>query len=322
MKISIITNIYRYAEEIDAFFERFYTQNNQNFELVVTVETNTSGQLEKIQKWAEKFENKMKIIYNTKRQGRSKSQRDAIKVATGEYALFICTSDEIKRTDGIDEIIKALDKTNKPDILEFAASFRGVKRWNTNLSIKALTATEIEKRPAFIAKTLPTLANKVVRTDLMLAATSRCNQNEINSKFAIEWMYMFLIYEAKTFATVNKRIVKTFFRRNSVSFNPIRISNQLLRIISQFENNDNKYIQELTYASLYSNAIFLPIFTLAYKNKVMFDKLYDQLTKIFDKDLKNALSVNKYLLKNNREAIWLSARRTKTEIKKTVKDFE
>ena len=53
----------------------------------------------------------------------------------------------------------------------------------------------------------------------------------------------------------------------------------------------------------------------------MLNKLFDQINKMYDKDFKTLLITNKYLLKNDMEAIWLSAKRTKTEIKKSIKDF-
>ncbi|WP_210725161.1 glycosyltransferase [Mycoplasma todarodis] len=321
MILSIITTIYRRPEEIDPFFERMYTQKNKNFELIVVVDTNVFGQMEKLQKWSKKFKNKMKIAYNTKRQGRTKSNLDGIKMASGEYTLFISTSDEIKRFEGVDEIITSLKKIGSPDILEFPATFRGVTRWNSDLRIKAPTMVEIEKKPIVIAKTMPFALNKIYKTELLVDAASQYAGAELNTRFSIELLYQFLNKHAKTFATVNKRIIKTYVAKESVSFNPMRLSRQLIKNIAQAEMVNSEYLQEITYATLYSVAIFLPIFTIAYKNNVMFNKLFEQISKMYDKDLKTVLITNKYLLKNDREAIWLSAKRTKTELKKSIKDF-
>ncbi len=321
MKLSIITTIYRRPAEIDPFFEKMYAQKNKNFELIVVVDTNVYGQMEKLQKWSKKFKNKMKIAYNTKRQGRTKANLDGIKMASGEYILFISTSDEIKRGDGVEEIINSLKKVGSPDILEFPATFRGVIRWNSELRVKAPSIIEIEKKPAIIAKTMPFTLNKVFRTELLVNTAKQYSGTELNTRFSIELLYQFLDKHAKTFATVNKRIVKTYVSKESVSFNPIRLSKQLIKNIAQAEMSTSVYLQEMTYATLYSVAIFLPIFTIAYKNNVMFNKLFEQISKMYDKDLKTLLITNKYLLKNDREAIWLSAKRTKTELKKSLKEF-
>ena len=249
MKLSIITTIYRRPGEIDPFFERMYTQKNKSFELIVVVDTNIFGQMEKLQKWSNKFKNRMKIIYNTKRQGRTKANLDGIKAASGEYTFFISTSDALKRFEGIDDILTGLKKTEFPDILEFPATFRGVTRWNAELRIKQPVSIEIKDKPSIIAKTLPFSLNKIYKTKPLLKAVEEYTGIELNTRFSIELMYQLLDKRAKTYATITERIIKTYVSKESVSFNPVRIAKQSIKNVTHLDVASATHLQELTYAT-------------------------------------------------------------------------
>ncbi len=320
MKLSIAVPIFRRTEEINSFFERMIKQDSKEFEMVVIIDTNANDQFSKVIPWVKKFGDRCKLIFNTKRRGYSKSIATAFRSSRGEYVWTITTSDKVKAITGVKDLIRDIEKSNNPDVLEFPLQFRGVIRWNPDLRIQSTKATLVSNKPDFIAKTMPTIFNKVFKKDLVISALKLKPYKEMNSRFVFEILYISLLRKDISFSTTKNHVTKTYIDKNSNSFNPSRLMAQWKSIFTICDLYENHYHDELYYASLYHQTVMIGKFTVNYKTKVMFEKYWKMLLHFYEKTSDNKES-NKYILSNTIESNLISSIKTKAELKKALKEL-
>ncbi|MCP4337266.1 MAG: glycosyltransferase family 2 protein [Mycoplasma sp.] len=321
MKLSIVVPIYKRVDEIKSFFENISNQTSKDFELIIILDANKEKEINLIIPLIKKEPKRFKLIFNTKRRGYSKTINTAFKDASGEYVLIINTSDKLKSKIGVSSIISEIKKANNPDILEFPLLIRGILRWNPELRVYTPKATKITEVPNFIAKTMPTLVNKVFKKEKFLSITYLNNNKNKNSKFIFETLYSeMILIDDLTVAVSKSKLIKVYISKYAPCLNPTTLSKEWKSIFSLSDSNDHKYFEELLYASLFHKVIFISKLVFAYKVKIMTNKNWKNITDFFNK-WENELKNNTYILFNSKENKALQNVRTLTELKKIMKDF-
>ncbi len=129
---SIIIPIYNVEKYLADCLESILSQSYQNYEIICVNDASTDNSLEILSHYAKKT-NKIRIINNERNEGLSVSRNKALKIAQGEYILFVDSDDYISK-DALQILEKALQE-NPVDVLNF------------NYDLKVESAYEKERNP-------------------------------------------------------------------------------------------------------------------------------------------------------------------------------
>ena len=112
-KLSIIIPVYNVERYLPECIERLIFQIDNSCEVILVNDGSTDGSSLLCQKYSSVYHN-FKLI-NQKNMGLSRARNAGIKVANGEYLLFL-DSDDYLVDDAIDVILKCINN-NEADIL-------------------------------------------------------------------------------------------------------------------------------------------------------------------------------------------------------------
>lgn len=129
---SIIIPIYNVEKYLAGCLESILSQSYQNYEIICVNDASTDNSLEILSHYSKKT-NRIKIINNEGNEGLSVSRNKALKIAQGEYILFVDSDDYILK-DALQILDKALQE-NPVDVLNF------------NYDLKVESAYEKERNP-------------------------------------------------------------------------------------------------------------------------------------------------------------------------------
>lgn len=115
-KFSIIIPVFNVEPYIDRCIQSVINQNYNNFEIIIVNDGSTDSSAEICYNYANSYNN-IQIIHQTN-QGLSSARNTGIKLATGDYILFLDSDDYWIATDVLERINFRINIT-KPDVLSF-----------------------------------------------------------------------------------------------------------------------------------------------------------------------------------------------------------
>lgn len=108
-KFSIIIPVYNVKEYLEECLESIVNQSFKDFEVICVNDGSTDNSLEILQKYAEKDE-RFKVL-NQENQGQGVARNNALKIANGEYILFV-DPDDFVEFDMLEVLKERLDVQN------------------------------------------------------------------------------------------------------------------------------------------------------------------------------------------------------------------
>lgn len=123
MKVSIIVPLYKAELYVEKCFESIISQTYRDIELVFVDDgsPDNSGQIaDKLSLETNEFG--ITVIHQSNR-GASSARNAGIKVATGDYLLFIDSDDFLRHNDSLERIVAYAQSKNFPDVIGFNISY-------------------------------------------------------------------------------------------------------------------------------------------------------------------------------------------------------
>lgn len=117
MRFSILVPVYNVEDYLPECLDSIINQSFKNFELICINDGSTDKSLEILQAYSNK-DPRIKIV-TKKNQGLLWARRDAIKIAQGEYILFIDSDDKYHDLDALNRIDNCLLRHKNPELLLF-----------------------------------------------------------------------------------------------------------------------------------------------------------------------------------------------------------
>lgn len=111
--VSIIVPTYNVEKYVEECLDSLLNQTYQNIEIIVLDDASTDATLYLLKKYAILI----KLIENKSNKGQGTRRNEGIKIARGEYILFIDADDWIE-SNTVEELVKTLTKTNV-DLIRF-----------------------------------------------------------------------------------------------------------------------------------------------------------------------------------------------------------
>lgn len=315
MKLSLICPVYKQPRHFEKFLESMSRQENQNFELVIVVDSSSDEELSLLEQFKEKIKAKIHLIYNLKRVGRNKAISQGIKIAKGDY-INVATITDVFYDDATNRMLNLISQ--KPaDIIEFQARLRS-PIWFQGKQRKLVEGVvTIENDPSIVAYTYPFDFNKLYKKSVIKNAIETAPAKSHNSRFAVNFVMKAFKF-AKTYANENIKITrcKSEFPEDANTLLVMREWKNLLD--SEMRSETGKFIPELQYAMLFGISMFLVPFTHMTKNKLLIDKL--DVAIVNEKKLYETLiDANKYMLLQNEEVTALRENNTHHAMAKMYK---
>lgn len=317
MKISLIAPVYKDKKNFYWFLSKINDQKNKNFELILVIDSNYEDVLSIVDEFKGKFENKLKVIFNTKRNSRIDGIKKAVQVAQGEYCVLLSVSN-IFHNSMVDNLIDASKKDS--DIIEFRARLRGVVRHDGVLRKQYDEPVEISKNKDIFAYTYPFDFNKMFKTKLLKEITPLKWNLTLNSKFSIELLYTALL-TASTYSTYDKKIVRMKVK-NYITFNPLKMIKEweeLFRFIEIYKKDFN--LEPLRYAMYFTEFAITNQYVYENGAKVLIDKFEKKLKTQLNNEFKGILKTNKYFNNGSKESEVIKKRSLEGEYRKILKEL-
>lgn len=114
--ISIIIPTYNNEEHIEQAIDSCFDSDFDDFEIIVINDASTDSTAEKLKYLTEKYNEKIKLINNTKNIGSGPSRNIGIDLANGEYLLFL-DGDDWFEPNAVQSAVNVAKKTNAEVII-------------------------------------------------------------------------------------------------------------------------------------------------------------------------------------------------------------
>lgn len=131
MKFSICVPVYNVENYLQECLDSILCQTFQDFEVICINDGSTDKSFEILKQYEKR--DKRIIVFDKKNSGLLWARRDAIKIANGEYVLFIDSDDKLFDECALESINKKLIEFNGPDLFLFdrVELINGVKCFTT-----------------------------------------------------------------------------------------------------------------------------------------------------------------------------------------------
>ena len=287
-KISVIVPVYNTEKYLEKCLESIVNQTYQDFEVIIVNDGSTDNSREIIDKYIEKYPEKIKCI-NKQNGGLSSARNCGIEAATGDYIAFVDSDDYIDmqffeqllhyvkrdidlikfKLIKVDEEYKQLEKISGPVFDEFT----GEKGFNT-LAFKDVllepACLYLYKRALFVENKLKFLENTYHEDFGLVPVILLYAKNMVSIDF-----YGYYYVQADNSITRNEDYSKTVKRANDLllhydnmvkqiekisllqkTINNIKqyYSNSILEVVRELNKEEqNKYILEIKSRKLIKN---------------------------------------------------------------------
>ncbi|NQZ65605.1 MAG: glycosyltransferase [Mycoplasmatales bacterium] len=319
MKLSIITPIYKEAKRLDRFLSKISTQNSNNYELILIIDTNGEKTLEVVEKYREKINGDLRIIFNSKRNSRFKSIGQGAKIAKGKYSIVLSIRNEF--SSSLVKNVIALAEEKGTDIIEFSAAFNSPIKLKGKIRKQFKTSSKIEDNPEIIAWTYPFDFNKIYKTSVLSEVGRVKMPVNFNSRYSIGITY-FSLSVAKTYSTSLKTLVKSRVN-NSSQFNYIHFVRHFDAVVDLISKSPKfESIDRYLYAQYFTEVVFAAPFVKSSKNKASLKKFKDKIQKRQETKFINILDVNQYAILMPKEKSVLLSHISPGSMYKAYKELE
>ncbi len=270
MQLSILVPVYKQAKVLRKFLNAMQHQDAQDFEIVIVLDSNIENNLAVLDSFRLFFKNRIALVYNTRRIGRTKALQEAIEKASSEYVLITSSSNFFAR-DAVSQLLKLIK--NKPaDIIEFRAPMRSPISFKGKIRQNQPQQVNLVDRPEVVAYSYPFDFNKIYRREILSNSSLEAEiRQTVNSRFAINF-FLSAWGKARTYVNSDLKIVRL---RNDLfsEVTPLSIAKQWVEWRKAFEKNGPaKYAAELDYLSFYHLSVILAGFVTATDNARLKEK--------------------------------------------------
>lgn len=317
MGLSIIVPSYKDESLLSSFLDSIKDQSNQNFELILIVDSPTQKILKIIEKFRRSISKRLKLIVNSKRQYMKKLIWKGIENSKYKYVTFIstlCTLDKLY----VERILMKIND-GLPDIIELSFFFKNMKRhYKSNLPI----VTDLQKQSEVINDVMPFIFNKVFSIDIF-------NDNKESFIPKLNDDSIFSIFELMIFLQIAKTIIsikeELFFieLKKDFSINTLQIAKSWRELLTKknLEDNHNLFLI-MSYCAFRHIAMDLMELIILSNNIEQFDKHYNQIMKIISMEkYQNLFKTNKYILEPSKINSFLLSVPKKNDYIKRLKDI-
>ncbi|WGI36961.1 glycosyltransferase family 2 protein [Mesomycoplasma lagogenitalium] len=311
MKLSIIVPSYNQKNELKSLLDSCLLQKYDDYEVLITVNTPSTDEMNLLEQYKNIFENRLKVIFNTRRQSVVKNIFKMLHLATGQY--FIVVYPETNLKDVFVQKFLEYEKEYTPDILEFKPKFKGFFKLEPRKRIEEKQLFNIQEDKKVVAFTFPTIFNKFYNRKKFIEIIKNKTFKDANTKYLIDIVYKTILY-FQTYVYIDEVIVNEW--NNDISINnPTQIIRDWKNIEIFTKENKPDFLEEIAYAKLFHLQVFVPTILGVTKKSLLkrllrhqeqFSplvlKYYDKL-KIMRKEEFNLItSVNKYIFLNTDES--------------------
>lgn len=274
MKLSIIVPVYKGVKKLSKFLEQVSVQTSKDYELIVVVDTLAENALKEIDDYLKEFpsiKENFKLVFNSKRVGRTAALNAGIEIATGEYSVLMSNTDVFTKTF-VATVIQTATK-HKSDIIEFKASVKTPIKFEGNIRKIYKPGTLIADNTDIFANVYAFDFNKIYKTEVLKRGSQFNFVATLNSRFSIEIIFRTLLV-ASTFSSVDKELI-SFRSEISENYNPLKQIRQW-KSFQTFatKNLEGKYSSEYVYNFLFTQTQFTSKIVAKAKSKVLSSK-YD-----------------------------------------------
>ena len=296
MKISMVVPTYMGAEKMLKLLKHLTNQTTNDFELILVIDTNKQQILNIVDEYKKNFKH-LKVIFNTKRCGRSLALKQGIQNASGEYTILASTSFALNKTS-IEELNKLANKFKGVDVIEFKAAFKSPIKTKGTIRKRFIKPIKIVDRKEVIAYANPFTMFRLVKTEVLKSIPTNYSLAPLNSSYSINSTYLSLL-NAETFVNVSLAPFTINSKLNK-NFNPPKMIRQWKRMIAFIGEQYPEYVQEIHYAYYYTLSVYISAFVHISKNKITINKVKEEYKKFIEEC--NFFKTNKYILSNSVEA--------------------
>lgn len=269
MKLSIIVPVYKGVAKLNKFLEQISVQTSTDYELIVVVDTLTENPLKEIDEHLSNFpliRDKFKLVFNSKRIGRTAALNAGIELAVGEYTILMSNTDVFPKTFVASTIQIAIK--HKSDIIEFKPSLKTPIKFEAGVRKIYKPSTPITDNLDIFANVYAFDFNKIYKTDVLKRGAQFNFVTTLNSRYSIEIIFRTLLV-ASTFSSVDKELI-SFRSEISENYNPLKQIRQWKSFQAFLVKNlEDKYKSEYIYNFLFTQTQFTAKVVAKAKSKVM-----------------------------------------------------
>lgn len=265
--ISIIVPIYNCRDSLERCVESIYAQSFHDFEVILVNDGSTDNSLEICKKLENKYSNI--FVINKENGGSGSARNSGLKVAKGEYVLFVDADDKIDKD--LLQIVYSKAKEANYDMIVFAIEILSTYSDTCN-TIHRVTTTQTEQvyhnqtefRRAFTelyygGTLYGAPYNKLFKRSIIVEKELcfpdlRRGQDEIFNFRFYRWvesaaiipnvLYIYYIFDQ---TSANKKYRLNYFETTTVTyFKTIKI------LLDEFKITDNDSIKKFQYSFVYS----------------------------------------------------------------------
>lgn len=272
MKLSIIVPIYKEAKKLRHYLEQLEVQTSNDYELILVIDTLKEDSLKEVDAFLEAYpqvKENFKLIFNSKRTGRTSAIRDGIKNATGDYTVLMSNTDVFGK--GFVENVIQIAQKYKSDIIEFKPTMKSPIKFEGKIRKIYKPETKIDENSDILAFTYAFDFNKIYKTSILKNSSQFLFTYPVNSRYSIELIFKALIV-AQTYSSIDKELV-LYKSEISENFNPLKQIRQWKSAISFITKTlDNRCYSEWIYNFLYMQTQFTLKVVDKAKSKVLSSK--------------------------------------------------
>ncbi len=221
MKLSIIVPVYKGVKKLSKFLEQLSVQTSNDYELIIVVDTLKEDALKEVDSYLSNLptvKENFKLVFNSKRTGRTSAINDGISVSSGDYTILMSNTDVFGKTFVASAIQTAIK--HKSDIIEFNAPIKTPIKIEGKVRKIFKPETQIDENADIFAYVYAFDFNKLYKTEILKKGSQFLFTSPINSRYSIELIFKALIV-ARTFSSVDKELV--FYKSEiSENFNPLK----------------------------------------------------------------------------------------------------
>ncbi len=158
MKYSIIIPVYNVEKYLKRCLDSLVGQSYENIEIIAVDDGSKDNSLNILQEYEKKYKNI--IVVSQKNQGSFMARTNGIKIATGDYCLFVDSDDWINN-DTIEKINRYITEYKNVDIIKFRFVYEPSKKIQTEYSKNNHILSEEEKKEIYRDLLLTTKYNNL-----------------------------------------------------------------------------------------------------------------------------------------------------------------
>ncbi len=259
MKFSILVPVYNVEKYIEQCVESLLSQTyTGEYEIILVDDGSTDSSRQICDNYAQQYPDKIKVIHKTN-QGLISARDAGIKVATGEYCLFV-DSDDFVELDLLQIVNAAIEDNNLPDMVIY--SFRYYENGaykNRKMNIPDKLFSESEKdyfyEQLISTPTYSSVWSKAVKTELLKSDPNDYSKY-YGKNMGEDWLRSIHIFTAvKSVVCLNKPLYNYRTNLNSISksfsvdainkFNMLHVYEQFMKYLPQWGMDDTGHLNQL-----------------------------------------------------------------------------